>query len=61
MENKHRDFVDFTIELVNKRRIFYFFLVICLSYATYFNMYKNTTYKYETILKISPGRIPDIP
>ena len=59
MENKHRDFVDFTIELVNKRRIFYFFLVICLSYATYFNMYKNTTYKYETILKISPESVLD--
>ena len=53
MENKNRDFVDFVIELVIKRRIFYFFLAACLAYGTYFNIYKNKEYKLETTIKIS--------
>ena len=54
MESKNRDFVDFVIELVIRRRVFYFILLVLLALAFYFDTYKNHQFKVESTIKISP-------
>ena len=54
MTANNRDFIDFLIEFIKRRKIFYFILFFLLAYATYYNLVKNTQYKYETTIKIAP-------
>ena len=49
-----RDFIDFTIELIVRRKILYFILAIFLAYATYFNLIVNDKFKYKSTIKIAP-------
>jgi hypothetical protein len=57
MKNNNRDFVDFVIDLVANRRIFYLYLVLLLGFATYYDSYKNKEYKLETIIKVAPESV----
>lgn len=57
MESKNRDFVDFVIELVARRRVFYFILLVLLALAYYFDTYKNHQFKIESTIKIAPESV----
>jgi hypothetical protein len=50
---KNKDFIDFLIELVHKKNLFFIILLLCLSYATYFEFEKNDKYKFETTIGIA--------
>tara|TARA_B110000008_G_scaffold279719_1_gene328179 strand:+ start:4568 stop:5449 length:882 start_codon:yes stop_codon:yes gene_type:complete len=51
MKQKERDFIDFIIELIDQRKVFYLILAILLSIATYFQVVKNTGYSFNTHIK----------
>lgn len=53
MVNNNRDFVDFLIELFKKKNLFFIILVVLISYMTYFNMYTNDKFKYQTTMTVS--------
>jgi hypothetical protein len=53
----NRDFIDFLIYLLNKKKIFFIILFVLISYATYFDRYKNTNFNYQTIIKIAPESV----
>ena len=57
MTTNNRDFIDFLIELIDRRKIFYLILIFCLGYATYFNQFKNNQITFETTLKIAPESV----
>lgn len=52
MTNK-RDFIDFLIELVNQKKIFFVILILLLALVTYFNIVKNDKFSFVTSLKIT--------
>ena len=50
---QNKDFIDFLIELIHKKRLFFIVLLLCLSYAAYFDNYKNDKYKFNIALGIA--------
>jgi len=57
MINNNRDFIDFLIELYEKKRIFLIFLVLAVGYAAYFNEMKNNDFSFKTTINIAPESI----
>lgn len=53
----NRDFIDFLIYLVDKKKIFFIILFTLVVFATYYDRYKNTNYNYQTTIKISPESV----
>jgi hypothetical protein len=53
MQKQERDFIDFIIELIDRRKVLYIILAIFLGFATYIQVEKNTTYSFSTVIKNS--------
>ncbi len=53
----NRDFIDFLIYLVDKKKIFFIILFALVVFATYYDRYKNTNYNFQTTIKISPESV----
>jgi hypothetical protein len=51
MQKTERDFIDFIIELIDQRKVFYFILAIIVPLATYFQFERNTEFTFTTHVK----------
>lgn len=50
---QNKDFIDFLIELIHKKRLFFIILLLCVSYAAYFDSFKNNKYKFNVTIGIA--------
>ena len=53
----NRDFIDFLMELIKRKKILFAILLVFVGYAVYFNSNKNDQYTFKTSIKISPESV----